>query len=142
MTGYPVPLQDGAPVTWVAIDVAKDAHMVLVETPTGRRPFRVANQLEELQALVTFLRQQPQPIRVAFEPTGVYQRVLAYRLVTAGLDVVLVASLACARYREARYTSWDKNDPKDAAVILELLKQGLTMRCCCKRSPASGPSTP
>jgi hypothetical protein len=37
--------------------------------------------------------------------------------VTAGLDVVLVASLACARYREARYTSWDKNDPKEAAVM-------------------------
>lgn len=128
MTGYPVPLQDGVPVTWVAIDVAKDAHVVLVESGGGRRQFRVANRLEELQALVAFLRQQPQPVRVAFEPTGVYHRPLAYQLVTAGLDVVLVASLACARYREARYTSWDKNDPKDAAVILELLKQGLTLR--------------
>lgn len=49
-------------------------------------------------------------------------------MVTAGVDVVLVASLAVARYREARYTSWDKNDPKDAAVILELLKQGITLR--------------
>jgi Transposase IS116/IS110/IS902 family len=33
-----------------------------------------------------------------------------------------------ARTREAMHTSWDKNDPKDAGVILELLKQGLTMR--------------
>jgi transposase len=117
-----------APQTWAAIDVAKDAHVVLVESPAGRRRFRVANTLEELQALVAFLQAQPQPVRVGFEPTGMYHRLLAYRLVTAGLDVVLVASLACARYREARYASWDKNDPKDAAVILELLKQGITMR--------------
>ncbi len=128
MTGYPMPLQDGVPVTWVAIDIAKDVHVVLVETPDGRRQFRVANRLEELRALLAFLRQQPQPVRVAFEPTGVYHRLLAYQLVTAGFDVVLVASLACARYREARYTSWDKNDPKDASVVLDLLKQGLTMR--------------
>lgn len=128
MTGYPTPLQDGPPVTWVAIDIAKDAHVVLVEGPGGRRQFRVANRLEELQSLVAFLREQVQPLRVAFEPTGVYHRVLAFQLVSAGLDVVLVASLACARYREARYTSWDKNDSKDAGVILELLKQGITMR--------------
>ncbi len=134
MTGYPLPSgppaapENMAPQTWAAIDVAKDAHVVLVESPRGRRQFRVANTLEELQALVAYLRAQPQPVRVGFEPTGVYHRPLAYQLVTAGVDVVLVASLACARYREARYTSWDKNDPKDAAVILELLKQGITMR--------------
>lgn len=128
MPGYPLPLQDGVPVTWVAIDVAKDAHVVLVESLGTRRQFRVPNRLEDLQALVAFVRQQPQPARVAFEPTGDYHRPLAYQLVSAGLDVVLVASLACARYREARYTSWDKNDPKDASVVLDLLKQGLTMR--------------
>jgi len=128
MTGYPVLPQDAVPQTWAAIDIAKDAHVVLVESPTGRRPFRVANRLEDIRALVAFLRAQPQPVRVAFEPTGVYHRPLAYQLVTAGFDVVLVASLACARYREARYTSWDKNDPKDASVLLDLLKQGITMR--------------
>jgi hypothetical protein len=26
------------------------------------------------------------------------------------------------------FNSWDKNDPKDAQVILELLKQGITQR--------------
>lgn len=128
MTGYPVPPYDTAPQTWAAIDIAKDAHVVLVESPAGRRQFRVANTLADIRALVAFLGAQPQPVRVAFEPTGVYHRPLAYQLVTAGVDVVLVASLACARYREARYTSWDKNDPKDAAVLLELLKQGITMR--------------
>jgi hypothetical protein len=40
----------------------------------------------------------------------------------------LVSSLAVARTREARYNSWDKNDPKDAQVILHLLKTGSTQR--------------
>jgi transposase len=104
MTGYPVPLQDGVPVTWVAIDIAKGRARGARRVRRPRRQFRVANRLEELQALVTYLRAQPQPLGVAFEPTGVYHRVLAYQLVTAGVDVVLVASPACARYREARYT--------------------------------------
>lgn len=133
MTGYPAPGLAGAPQTmapqtWVAIDVAKDAHVVLVEAPTGRRQFRLPNRLEDVTALVGFLREQPAPVRVGLEPTGVYHRPLAFQLVHAGVDVVLIASLAVARYREARFTSWDKNDPKDAQVILELLKQGLTMR--------------
>lgn len=133
MTGYPAPaltgaLQTMAPQTWVAIDVAKDAHVVLVDSSSGRRQFRLPNRLEDVTALVTFLREQPAPVRVGLEPTGVYHRPLAFQLVHAGVDVVLIVSLAVARYREARLTSWDKNDPKDAQMILELLKQGLTMR--------------
>lgn len=116
------------PQSWVAIDIAKDAHVVLVETPAGRRQFRITNRREDLEALVSALGSVPQPVRVALEPTGVYHRLLAYHLVTAGIDVVLIASLAVARYREARFASWDKNDPKDTMVLLELLKQGITMR--------------
>jgi hypothetical protein len=33
-----------------------------------------------------------------------------------------------ARTREATHNSWDKSDPKDAQVILHLLKAGLTQR--------------
>jgi transposase len=126
ITSYPAP-EAVTPVTWVAIDIAKDAHVVLVAGPAGQRRLRVANTLDDIERLMAFLRMQPLPVRVAFEPTGMYHRPLAYRLVTAGFDVVLVSSLTCARYREARYTSWDKNDPKDARVILEVLQQGLTM---------------
>lgn len=32
--------------------------------------------------------------------------------------------------REATFNSWDKNDPKDAQVILRLLKLGMTQRYC------------
>jgi hypothetical protein len=36
--------------------------------------------------------------------------------------VRLVSSLALARTREALHNSWDKNDPKDAQVILHMLR--------------------
>lgn len=37
-------------------------------------------------------------------------------------------SLARARTREAIHNGWDKNDPKDARVILHMLRTGLTQR--------------
>jgi len=122
------PAEDATPASWVAIDIAKDMHVVLAESAHGRRQLRLANRLEDVQTFVQFLRELPAPVRIGFEPTGVYHRPLAFQLVSAGFDVVLIASLACARYREAMFTSWDKNDPKDAQVLLELLKQGVTMR--------------
>jgi transposase len=92
----------------------------------SRRQYRIHNRLEEIDRFVAFLHAQESPVRIAFEPTGNYHRVLAYRLVREAFEVRLVSSVASARYREAMFNSWDKNDPKDAAVILALLKQGLT----------------
>jgi transposase len=65
---------------------------------------------------------------IAFEPTGDYHRPLAFALGQAGFHLCLVSSLAVARTREALFNSWDKNDPKDAQVILHLLKNGTTQR--------------
>jgi transposase len=114
---------------WVAMDIAKKHNVVLIEQPDGRRQrFRVANTREEHDRFTAFLRQQPCDCRIAMEPTGTYHRPLAYRLLSEGFDVCLVSSLAAARFREVTYNSWDKNDPKDAAVILDLLKQGKTLR--------------
>ena len=62
---------------------------------------------------------------MALEPTGNLHRTLAYRLLCEGFPVVSVSSVTGARFREAMFNSWDKNDPKDATVILHLLKQGL-----------------
>jgi hypothetical protein len=53
---------------------------------------------------------------------------IAHRLLSAGVDVVLVSSVVQARYRETKFNSWDKNDPKDASVILEMLKHEMVMR--------------
>jgi transposase len=116
------------PQSWVGIDIAKDLHVVLVVTPTERRQFKVPNTLEAVQRFLAYLGGLPTPVRIGLEPTGDYHRPLAYRLVAAGFDVVSISSLTAARYREARYTSWDKNDAKDAGIIVELLQQGLTMR--------------
>ena len=118
---------DAAPVaTWVGIDIAKHTHAVLVETPDGRHQrFQMNSTREGYQRLVDLLHSVPTPVCVAVEPTGDCHRTLAYRLLTEGFDVCLVSSVAGARYREALINSWDKNDPKGAAVILGLLKQGI-----------------
>ena len=59
---------------------------------------------------------------VGFEATGNYHRPLAYFLHCQGFELRLILMLALARTREAMHNSWDKNDPKDAQVILHLLK--------------------
>ena len=113
--------------TWlVAIDIGKAFHAVLVEGVDGKRQqFRMANHAEDYDRLVVFLRGLPGPARIALEPTGDFHRTLAHRLLREGFSVVSVSSVAGARYREAMFNSWDKNDPKDAHVILQLLKHGL-----------------
>lgn len=118
-----------SPVVRVAIDVAKLTHQVLLELPTGkRRSLRVPNTRIEIERLVTLLRSLDGPCDVAFEPTGDYHRPLAYILGQAGCRLSFVSSLAVARTRDAMYNSWDKNDPKDAQVILHLMKTGTTQR--------------
>lgn len=120
-----------APRTWVAIDVAKGWNMALVEQEGGRRErFRFAHQRDDYDRLAAYLHATPQPCRIALEATADYHRTLAYRLLAEGFDVVLVSSVAGARLREAVFNSWDKNDPKDAGVILRLLQQGMTQRYC------------
>jgi transposase len=64
--------------------------------------------------------------RIAFEATGDYHGPLAYFLQAHGFSLSLVSSIAVAYTRNALYNSWDKNDPKDAQVILHLLKAGTT----------------
>ena len=114
---------------WVAIDIAKQSHQVLLEYPDGRqRSLRVANTKADMDRFILSLRESGFVCQVAFEATGDYHRPLAYHLGAAGCHLQLVSSLAVARTRDARYNSWDKNDPKDTHVILHLLKAGLTQR--------------
>jgi transposase len=115
-------------VVWVAIDVAKDRHEALIEAPgwKSRKKFRVQNTAEEFRAFADFLHSLGSPVRIGFEPTGNYHRALAYFLHSEGFRLELISSLALAHTREAMHNSWDKNDPKDAQVILHLLKARLT----------------
>ena len=64
------------------------------------------------------------PVRIGFEATGNYHRTLAHHLGQAGFDLKLVSSVGLARTREALHNIWDKNDPKDAQVILHMLEIG------------------
>jgi transposase len=81
-------------ITWVAIDVAKAANVVLVEDTSGRHlRFRVANSRVDHDRFIRFLRSQPGECRVALEPTGNYHRPLAHRLRTEG--VVGVYGISC-----------------------------------------------
>ncbi len=58
--------------------------------------------------------------------TGNYHRAIAYHLAAAGFEMKLVSSVSLARTREALHNSWDKNDPKDAQVILHMMEIGNT----------------
>ena len=119
-------------LTLVAIDIAKDCHDVLIEPPaTARRQrFRVANTAEDFQRLIDYLRGTAAQVLIGFEATGNYHRPLAYFLQRQGFQLRLIPTLALARTREAMNNSWDKNDPRDAQVILHLLKTGLSQTWC------------
>lgn len=114
-----------APVL-VAIDISKARHEVLIAVPgkKRRRRLTVLNQLADFKRFILTLSDYNRPVRVAFEATGNYHRALAYHLAAAGFEMKLVSSVALARTREALNNSWDKNDPKDAQVILHMMEIG------------------
>ena len=111
----------------VAIDIAKQRNAVLVQLPDeSRKKFIIANKLSDYQEFTAYLKSLRSPCMIGLEATGNYHRPLAYYLLQEGFELKLVSSVAAARTREAMYNSWDKNDPKDAQVILHMLKTGLT----------------
>jgi len=110
----------------VGIDISKHRHVVLIAIPgkTRRRRLTITNSTDDFARLITILREYGLPVRIGFEATGNYHRVMMYHLGVAGFDLKLVSSVALARTREALHNSWDKNDPKDAQVILHMLQIG------------------
>jgi transposase len=112
---------------FVAIDIAKARHHVLIEFSDGRRTaLSIANTLADFHKLAHQLKTAGPRCEVGLEPTGDYHRPLANFLLRQGHNVHFVSSIATHRTREALFNSWDKNDPKDAQVILHLLKGGVT----------------
>lgn len=113
----------------VAIDIAKYKNDVLVKLLNGKtKSFKVANNHEDFNKFCTYLTSLGSPIKVAFEPTADYHRLIGWRLLEEGHEVCLVSSLTCARVREGIFNSWDKNDPKDTKVIMHLLEGGIVQR--------------
>jgi len=114
----------------VAIDVAKTRNEILIEEPgrTRRRRMTVLNAKADHDRFVDVLGRYGDPVVAGFEATGNYHRPLAHRLLEAGIEVRLISSLALARTREALTNGWDKNDPKDAQIILHMLRIGAVQR--------------
>lgn len=110
----------------VAVDISKHRHEILIATPgkTRRRRLTIQNTLDDFERLSGILAGYGLPVRIGFEATGNYHRALAHHLGRVGFDLKLVSSVALARTREALHNSWDKNDPKDAQVILHMLEMG------------------
>jgi hypothetical protein len=108
----------------VAIDISKHRHEVLIGVPgkKRRRRLTILNTLEDFQRLSAPLASYDLPVRIGFEATGNYHRPLAHHLGQAGFDLKLISSVGLARSREALHNSWDKNDPRDAQVILHMLE--------------------
>lgn len=114
----------------VAIDIAKHTNEVLIQRPgkAHRQRLKIPNTGEGYGRLIDHLRGLGCPVQIGFEATGNYHRSLAWRLLQAGFELRLISSLALARTREARHNGWDKNDPKDAQVMLHMLEMGTTQR--------------
>ena len=112
----------------VAIDISKKRNDVLIQMPGSprRRRLVVLNQRAEHDRFIQRLKAFDRPVVTGFEATGNYHRALAWRLVDAGIKTRLISSMALARQREAIHNGWDKNDPKDAQVILHMLATGLS----------------
>ena len=110
----------------VGIDISKHRHEVLIAVPgkSRRRRTTVLNTAEDYRRLIAALHEYGLPVTIGFEATGNYHRALMFALGAAGFDLKLVSSVALARTREALHNSWDKNDPKDAQVILRMLEIG------------------
>ena len=110
----------------VGVDISKHRHEVLISVPGKQRRRRVTltNTKADFERLVGVLSGYGLPVRIGFEATGNYHRALAHHLSCAGFELKLVSSVALARTREALHNSWDKNDPKDAQVILHMLQIG------------------
>jgi len=89
-----------------------------------RKSFEFGSSRSEFSKLTTLLGTYAKSCEIALEPTGDYHRTLAFALIQAGHNVHFVSSMSTSRAREMYYNTWDKNDPKDAQVILSLLKAG------------------
>ena len=113
----------------VVIDIAKIKNDVVIELSDGQRKrMKVHNTKKDYDAFDDYLNSLKKPYVIAFEATGNYHRPIAYFLQAKGFELRLVSSIASSKTRDALYNSWDKNDPKDAQVILPVSKQ-VSHRC-------------
>lgn len=92
--------------TFVAIDIPKLRHDILVQPVKGkRRRMTITNERVDQDRLIDQLNRFDGETKVGFEATGNYHRGIAWRLLQAGFAVHLISSVALARTREALHNS-------------------------------------
>jgi transposase len=124
----------------VGIDIAKGSHVAVVRTEAGAgRPLKFGADREGFEKLVAWLDEQRQGegadrTVVGLEPTGHYWLTVASFLAERGVEVVFVNPLHTKRMKEIEDNSPDKSDPKDAAIVAELVFSGKTL----EQAPCTG----
>lgn len=112
----------------VGIDVAKEFHwvcavdqdraQVLLSRRVGNSPPAIAGLVDELEGLAATRG----PLTVGLDMMGGIAALLTAMLHEAGRHLVHVSGLAVNRAREGTSGGEHKSDPKDAAVIAELVR--------------------
>lgn len=114
-------------IEYVAIDISKSRNDILLENHDGKRKkMKIRNLMSDYLELDKLLSPYKDLCQIGLEPTGNYHRPLAYFLESRGFNLKLIPSLSLARTREAMFNSWDKNDPKDAQVMIHMMKSKIT----------------
>jgi hypothetical protein len=116
----------------VGLDIGKAQHMAQVRvahTQVLDKTVPVPNTLAGFTALWTRLQTHQRAtgcreVVCALEPTGTYHQAVAQALEAHGVDVVFVSNAVAHLNRRTLDGTWDKNDPKDAANLCDLLEQG------------------
>ena len=113
---------------WVALDISKLKHDVLIEYPNGsQKRLIIMNDIEGFHKLANILSESNIPIIIGLETTGYYHRAIAHFLLQQKFNISIISSIAVARTRDAQYNSRDKHDVRDTKVILYLLKAGMVV---------------
>lgn len=115
----------------VGVDIAKEKHVAVVWKPTGgaSRPFSFTADREGFESFAAFLASQQAAldcprVKVGMEPTGHYWFTLSHFLGERSIPVALVNPMHTKRMKEIHDNSPDKSDPKDAAIVAELVSSG------------------
>jgi transposase len=116
----------------VGVDAAKLRHHARFMLGSGRivsKDFSFDNTLkgfEEFLGRIEMFKEKTDSLKVVcgLESTGNYERPLADFLCRNNLHVVMVSTLAVSKNRLMMDLSWDKNDPKDAINVADLVAQG------------------
>lgn len=116
----------------VGIDVAKATHVAQLRHAHTRileREVRVPNTQAGFEGLWARVEARLAETRLrevvcAVEPTGTYHQALATFLEQQGATVVFVSNHVAHLNRRTLDGTWEKNDPKDAHNLCDLLEQG------------------